>query len=113
MVHSDQGFQYQHASWQKLLSDAGMAQSMSRKGNCLDNAVMENFFGHLKEEMFHHHEYTDTRRSPPSSGLHPLVQHRPHLVNARVPEPDGISGPGTRCDPSMSVKRCSRSRHVS
>ena len=30
---------------------------MSRKGNCLDNAVMENFFGHLKEEMFHHHEH--------------------------------------------------------
>nr|WP_245356894.1 IS3 family transposase [Paeniglutamicibacter kerguelensis] len=57
MVHSDQGFQYQHSSWQKLLSDAGMAQSMSRKGNCLDNAVMENFFGHLKEEMFHHHEH--------------------------------------------------------
>ena len=60
MVHSDQGFQYQHATWQKLLGDAGMAQSMSRKGNCLDNAVMENFFGHLKEEMFHHHEFTGT-----------------------------------------------------
>jgi putative transposase len=58
MMHSDQGFQYQHASWQKLLADAGMTQSMSRKGNCLDNAVMENFFGHLKEEMFHHHEHT-------------------------------------------------------
>ena len=60
MVHSDQGFQYQHASWQKLLSDAGMTQSMSRKGNCLDNAVMENFFGHLKEEMFHHHDFAST-----------------------------------------------------
>lgn len=60
MVHSDQGFEYQHASWQKLLNDAGMVQSMSRKGNCLDNAVMENFFGHLKEEMFHHHEFTGT-----------------------------------------------------
>ncbi|ALE04270.1 integrase [Arthrobacter sp. ERGS1:01] len=58
MVHSDQGFQYQHASWQKLLSNAGMTQSMSRKGNCLDNSVMENFFGHLKEEMFHHQEHT-------------------------------------------------------
>ena len=58
MMHSDQGFQYQHASWQKLLADAGMPQSMSRKGNCLDNSVMENFFGHLKEEMFHHDEHT-------------------------------------------------------
>lgn len=60
MMHSDQGFQYQHASWQKLLTDAGMTQSMSRKGNCLDNSVMENFFGHLKEEMFHHHKHSDT-----------------------------------------------------
>lgn len=60
MMHSDQGFQYQHASWQKLLSNANMAQSMSRKGNCLDNSVMENFFGHLKEEMFHRQEFTDT-----------------------------------------------------
>ena len=58
MMHSDQGFQYQHTSWQKLLSDAQMPQSMSRKGNCLDNSVMENFFGHLKEEMFHRQEFT-------------------------------------------------------
>ena len=36
-----------------------MAQSMSRKGNCLDNSVMENFFGHLKEEMFHRQEFID------------------------------------------------------
>ena len=37
-----------------MLVDAGATQSMSRKGNCLDNAVIENFFGHLKEELFHH-----------------------------------------------------------
>lgn len=54
LVHSDQGFHYQHASWRKCLAMVGAQQSMSRKGNCLDNAVMENFFGHLKEEMFHH-----------------------------------------------------------
>jgi len=52
LVHSDQGFQYQHASWRTLLDAAGAVQSMSRKGNCYDNAVMENFFGHLKEELF-------------------------------------------------------------
>lgn len=51
IVHSDQGFQYQHLSWRNLL--AGRAeQSMSRKGNCLDNAVMESFFGHLKDELY-------------------------------------------------------------
>ena len=60
LVHSDQGFQYQHASWRILLSDAGAVQSMSRKGNCYDNAVMENFFGHLKEELFHHVRFLST-----------------------------------------------------
>lgn len=59
IVHSDQGFHYQHLSWQSMLAIAGATQSMSRKGNCLDNAVMENFFGHLKEEMFHHSRYPD------------------------------------------------------
>lgn len=53
LVHSDQGFHYQHASWRALLAEAGATPSMSRKGNCLDNAVMENFFGHLKAECFH------------------------------------------------------------
>ena len=54
LVHSDQGFQYQHPSWRRLLSTAGATPSMSRKANCYDNAVIESFFGHLKEEMFHH-----------------------------------------------------------
>ncbi|WP_239453535.1 MULTISPECIES: IS3 family transposase [Microbacterium] len=57
LVHSDQGFQYQHASWRALLADVDATQSMSRKGNCYDNAIMENFFGHLKEECFHHVNY--------------------------------------------------------
>lgn len=48
IYHSDQGWQYQNARYQKRLSDKGIRQSMARKGNCLDNAVMENFFGLLK-----------------------------------------------------------------
>lgn len=60
LVHSDQGFQYQHPSWRRLLADAGATQSMSRKANCYDNAVIENFFGHLKAELFHHTRYLDT-----------------------------------------------------
>ncbi|WP_244194767.1 IS3 family transposase [Amycolatopsis echigonensis] len=54
---SIQGFQYQHASWRTLLADAGLTQSMSRRATCLDNAVAENFFGHLKEELFHHNTF--------------------------------------------------------
>jgi putative transposase len=57
LVHSDQGFQYRHKSWRRLLKNADATQSMSRKGNCYDNAVMENFFGHLKSEMFHHNRF--------------------------------------------------------
>ena len=51
ILHSDQGWQYQHKHYQKMLEDKGVRQSMSRKGNCLDNAVMENFFGLLKTEL--------------------------------------------------------------
>lgn len=52
LVHSDQGFQYRHSLWQDTLRKAGLTQSMSRKGTCLDNAAMEGFFSHLKEEWF-------------------------------------------------------------
>lgn len=50
-IHSDQGWQYQHLSYRKLLAKHGAVQSMSRKGNCLDNAAAESFFGHFKEEF--------------------------------------------------------------
>src|SRR5699024_4918062 len=53
LVHTDQGFHYQHASWRNQLTQHGAIQSMSRKGNCYDNAAMENIFGHLKAEMYH------------------------------------------------------------
>ena len=53
MLHSDQGWQYQMKRYQYLLKEKGIKQSMSRKGNCLDNAIIENFFGTLKSEMFY------------------------------------------------------------
>ena len=53
IFHSDQGWQYQNARYQKRLLEKGVRQSMSRKGNCLDNAVMENFFGLLKSELLY------------------------------------------------------------
>lgn len=53
LLHSDQGWHYQMKSWQEMLRSEGVQQSMSRRGNCLDNAVMENFFGHLKAEMYY------------------------------------------------------------
>lgn len=53
ILHSDQGWQYQMKQYQYLLKQKGIIQSMSRKGNCLDNAVIENFFGILKSELFY------------------------------------------------------------
>ena len=53
LLHSDQGWQYQMKQYQYLLKKKGIIQSMSRKGNCLDNAIIENFFGTLKSEMFY------------------------------------------------------------
>ena len=91
LVHSDQGFQYQHRAWQTLLAEAGATPSMSRKGNCLDNAVMESFFGHLKSELLlerfttiaaltsalhdYLHWYNHERTSTTLNGLSP-VQYR-------------------------------------
>ena len=56
MIHSDQGFQYQHALFVNSLEANGIVQSMSRKGNCLDNGKMETFFSTLKREMYYGHE---------------------------------------------------------
>lgn len=53
ILHSDQGWQYQMHTYQQTLNNKGITQSMSRKGNCLDNAAIESFFGILKSECFH------------------------------------------------------------
>ena len=57
ILHSDQGWQYQHKQYQQMLREKGIRQSMSRKGNCLDNAVIENFFGLLKSELLYLQEF--------------------------------------------------------
>lgn len=53
ILHSDQGWQYQHKQYPQMLRKKGIRQSMSRKGNCLDNAVAENFFDLLKSELLY------------------------------------------------------------
>lgn len=56
-IHSDQGWQYQNPRFVKTLKEYGITQSMSRKGNCMDNSIMESFFGIMKNEMFYGHEH--------------------------------------------------------
>jgi putative transposase len=55
VLHSDRGYQYTSHSYAALLQDYSIIPSMSRPGNCWDNAPMENFFSHLKEEALRHH----------------------------------------------------------
>ncbi|VTS12439.1 transposase [Streptococcus pseudoporcinus] len=56
ILHSDQGWQYQHNSYHQFLNSKGIRPSMSRKGNSPDNGMMESFFGILKSEMFYGYE---------------------------------------------------------
>ena len=58
LFHSDQGWQYQMKPFQRMLKAKGIRQSMSRRGNCLDNAVMENFFGLLKSELLYLQDFS-------------------------------------------------------
>lgn len=61
VLHSDQGWQYRMPQYQKILEKKNINQSMSRKGNCLDNAVVENFFGTLKSELYYLKKYRSVK----------------------------------------------------
>ena len=62
ILHSDQGWQYRMPAYQDSLQSKGLAQSMSRKGNCLDNAAMESFFAVLKTEFFYLNKFTSVEQ---------------------------------------------------
>lgn len=59
VMHSDMGWQYQHDGYCKTLEEAGIVQSMSRKGNCIDNGATEQVFGHVKDEFFRGRDWGD------------------------------------------------------
>lgn len=59
IIHSDQGWYYHHFVYRKKLESRGLAQSIPRKNNCLDNAVAENFFGHFKEGFLRARTFTN------------------------------------------------------
>ena len=97
ILHSDQGWQYQHWSYRQLLEQHHIVQSMSRKGNCLDNAMAENFFGIMKSELLYAEKfesaeafmkaldeyidyYNNKRIKSRLNGKSP-VQYRTHLFN--------------------------------
>ena len=97
ILHSDQGWQYQQAGYRAILRQNGITQSMSRKGNCLDNSAMESFFGRLKTECYfgrrfetfsaleqaiheYIHYYNNERIQVKLKGLSP-VQYRTQSLN--------------------------------
>lgn len=100
IFHSDRGWQYQHQYYISTLKEKGILQSYSRKGNCMDNSLMENFFGIMKNEMFYGHEdefnsledlekaiieyidyYNNKRISLKRKGLSPLEYRQQSLAN--------------------------------
>lgn len=98
MIHSDQGWHYQMKQYRHALKEHGITQSMSRKGNCYDNAVIENFFGimkfeflylkefesleHFKQELEKYiHYYNNKRIKAKLKGMSP-VQYRTHALEA-------------------------------
>ena len=79
ILHSDQGWHYQHKQYQAMLGKKGVRQSMSRKGNCLDNAVIENFFGLLKSELLYLQKF-----DPMDHFKHELIDYLDYYNNRRI-----------------------------
>ena len=100
IFHSDQGWQYKMERFQFKLSEKGIRQSMSRKGNCIDNAVIENFFGivksellylqkfesieHLKQELVEYIDYYNNKRIKTALKNMSPAQYRAHNCNLIV-----------------------------
>ncbi len=101
IFHSDQGWQYQMKPYQQWLNDKGVIQSFSRKGNCMDNSLMENFFGIMKNEMYYGYTYNsldelqsamkeyiryynEERISIKRKGLSPLAYRQQSLSHLQV-----------------------------
>ena len=79
IIHSDQGWQYQHYGYRKRLQDHNIMQSMSRKGNCLDNAMAENFFGIMKSELLYNQKFDS-----PEEFIEALTEYMEYYNNKRI-----------------------------
>lgn len=79
MLHSDQGWHYQMKPYHRMLKENGIIQSMSRKGNCYDNSVIESFFGLLKTEFFSNQTFTSVE-----SFQNELDQYIDYYNNSRI-----------------------------
>jgi len=81
LIHSDQGVHYTHPDYIHAIKELGMVQSMSRKGNCIDNAPIESFFGHMKDDM-------DFKRCKSFNDLYSLTEQHMEYYNNERPQWD-------------------------
>ena len=79
IIHSDQGWQYQHLGYRQRLEERNISQSMSRKGNCLDNAMAENFFGIMKSELLYAEKFES-----PEAFIKALDEYIDYYNNKRI-----------------------------
>ena len=89
ILHSDMGWRYQHQWWRDELERLGIRQSMSRKGNCLDNAATEQVFGHLKDEFYRGREfdsYEQFKRELDAYIIHWNTRRRQIRLEGHTPE---------------------------
>ena len=116
-MHSDMGWQYQHETYISTLADNGFIQSMSRKGNCIDNGDTEQVFGHLEDEILPWPRLADIRelQSRPRH-LHHALEHNTTPSKAQGPDPGRIPGSGpTGSRITATIKRVQvsgRSSHL-
>ena len=96
MLHSDQGWQYQMGAYQRILAENGITQSMSRRGNCLDNAAMESFFGTLKAECFYLERFSSIEQLRVELGKY-IHYYNHHRIKSKL---KGLSPVQYRTQPS-------------
>jgi len=98
LLHSDQGWQYQMPSYRRRLAEHGLTQSMSRRGNCLDNASMESFFGTLKSEYFYLNKFDNIELL--EAGLQQYIHYYNHeRIKTKL---KGLSPVQYRTQPSVA-----------
>lgn len=103
MLHSDQGWHYRYPSYRKRLEKAGLEQSMSRKGNCLDNATMESFFGTLKSEYYYRERFDSVVQL--QAGLDEYIRYYNHeRIKMKL---GGMSPVREDADPEQILQRAS------
>lgn len=98
LLHSDQGWQYQTPAYQRMLKQRRIRPSMSRKGNCLDNATMESFFGTLKSEFFYLNKFASVEEL--QQGLRQYIHYYNHdRIKLKL---KGLSPVKYRTQPSLA-----------